>query len=188
MFRCYGIAILTISGNARRLFSHDLPLPPPFVRFGNVKVATYAVWNGSNSIGKIISSFGKYFNAFKASKLTLKATIDESDWSCFPNQTTMLDYLSNELLPIFDSSYCTFDFLYIRLSHTFHSCTFDFHIRSIAGKESSRVCCLAPAITIGCANVNSFGGTNVNSFGGTKKTSLSLFFTRRMADAIFIAS
>ena len=119
LFRCYGIAIL--SGNARRLFSHDLPLPPLFVRFGNVKVATYAVWNGSNSIGKIISSFGKYSNAFKASKLTLKATIDESDWSCFPNQTTMLDYLSNELLPIFDSSYCTFDFLYIRLSHTFHS-------------------------------------------------------------------
>ena len=117
MFRCYGIAI--VNGNARRLFSHDLPLLTPFVRFVNVKVATYAVWNGSNSIGKIISSFGTYSNAFKASKLTVKATINESDRSCFPSQTQLFDYLGNELLPMFDSSHC---------------CTFE--ILSISGKES----------------------------------------------------
>ena len=63
-------------------------------------------WSYSKSIGSTILALGNTFNAFKASKLVIDASIGANDPLYFPNHTEMLDYIANQVLPtsIFHSS------------------------------------------------------------------------------------
>ena len=105
LFRTTGIYVRG-DNPAQLLLPHDLPVLTSFVQFRDVKVDTSAFWNASKSIGDTVSYFGHSFGAVKDCKLLVTATVDQDDPSCFPNQTEMLDYFSNELLPIFNSYNC----------------------------------------------------------------------------------
>ena len=95
--------------SSKYLLLHVIPTITSFVRFANVNVdvVTNALWNANKSVGEIISAFGNSIDAaFNASKLVVKAEINQNKSSCFPNHTQMLDYMANELLPIFESAQC----------------------------------------------------------------------------------
>ena len=97
------------------LYHYGIPAAPtPFIRFDNVKVCTNCFWNSSKCVEDIVGLFDN--SALNVSKLVVTGTIDEDDGnnsSSFPSHTTMLDYLTNELLPIFNSSRsCTFEVVF----------------------------------------------------------------------------
>ena len=77
----------------------------PFLRFDNVKFDILFSWSESQSIGGTISSLGNTYDAFKTSKMVVGATVDRTCRESFPNHTTILDYISMQLIPtpIFDS-------------------------------------------------------------------------------------
>ena len=115
MFRSDGIYIGCIKSR-QYLLLNVLPTITPFVRFAtvNVDVVTNALWKANKSVGDIVSAFGNSIDAaFNASKLVVKVEINHNKPTCFPNHAPMLDYMANELLPIFESAQCcTFDMIF----------------------------------------------------------------------------
>ena len=111
LFRPFGIIVR--GNNSTEFFAIGLqPTLTPFLRFDNVKLRIDFFLFGLKSIGGAISSLGNTFNAFKASKLIVEATVKQDNRSRFPNHTEMLDYIANQVLPtsIFRSSQsCKFD-------------------------------------------------------------------------------
>ena len=104
LFRPFGIIVR--GNNSNEFFTISLqPTLTPFLRFDNVTFCINS-WSASKSIGGDISSLGNAFNAFKASKLIVEATVNQDNPARFPNHTEMLDYIGNQLLPtsIFHSS------------------------------------------------------------------------------------
>ena len=120
LFSAFGIFVR--GNNSNGYFAIGLyPTFTPFLRFDNVKFGINFFLLGSKSIGGAISSLGNTFNAFKASKLIIEATVNQDNPARFPNQSEMLDYIANQLLStlIFHSSQsCKFDVTFFIGSET----------------------------------------------------------------------
>ena len=120
LFRASGFYIRCNNSHSHQycLYHYGIPSEPtPFIRFDAVKVCTNGFWNSSKCVEDIVALFDDF--AFKASNLVVTGTIDESNASSFPSHTTMLDYLANELLPIFNSSRCcTFEVVFKSNRHS----------------------------------------------------------------------
>ena len=105
---------MTVWGNnSNEFLAYGLcPTLTPFLRFDNVEFRIDVLRVLSNFIGGTISSLENTFNAFKDSKLVIEGSVDQNDPECFPNHTEMLDYISNQVLPIsilHSSQSCKFD-------------------------------------------------------------------------------